>query len=1463
MRKYILFIVFLCMHYIARGQTDYTYSYWFDNDYTTCQSASTAEAIWHLDIDISTLKGGLHTLHLQVTDNEGKASAPQTRYFVSIPTEHAMTARLWFDNDYSTMKMVAIDGNLIWLDAMELMDGIHKLHVQADGTASTTPKTSMFVKVPQTIGFDKMTCLLSVDGELFKKEEVSSSGGILSWELDASGLSQGIHRAQVQVVTPTGAATSVYDAFFLRATLPEEFASVKCVYCIDGNESYSEAGMVSNGLYHFDLDFSSLDDGLHRITYTLNNGNGLTTNAQTRFFVKIPSEGTGIARYKYWLNDQEDKAVVTNIDPHQDVVRILSLLPLEPQPIRSSCFQFEVEDGNPVIYAKNDFNIYFYDASHRFADMHKQFVDNNVKQEVTDVEWLVPGVRATAPTPEENAIKWYKLTAVKGDSLSFKTHQACTLQLFSPSGEELYSAKSPEVLNFGGCYANEDGTYYVAVHDVMSKNNQYITVEYEHLDKYAVLSHTPTEAGISNQLLRVDLSGNGFDKLVKAQLVMDDTEIDAERMALESKAESSVYFRIQGDEPTGQYDLVLDFSDDEDRKTLRIENAILLKVADWSDITVDVAMSRTTANPYPVTIIVKNNGNVTRQLLPLNIGFDNENIIEQFSLTNFSISISPEENKDSLFVHSDDLGGTGVHANIYNLLIPEIGPGETKRYIAEVTVPSQTPFNLYAWTGQAINESQSDSDPAATNIPSVWDYLELMTEGELSRQNLSAAELFDDVMDLQNGEPYTVINSLRAPANEKKDSIPRVLPKMNVMAFSGYRVVTKIIDKRSRTPRSSSRGGSYQVVTYSYLRNPFSSGGRYYWPVERPKPSDPNDILGYTAESGSKYMKEGTTDVYYTIEFENDPKIANASAHTIVVKDTLDISRFDLSTFAATGVKIGEAEMELNKEKSFSKKTMDLRPAIDVVAQVSLSFDEQKGIATWTIESLDPMSMEPTEDAMQGVLPVNVNGNGQGELMFSIKLKPGMVEGESVSNRAGIVFDQEDVIMTPAWTNTVDATNPESGVASIEMATDTTVVVHIEASDELSKPWKYDLYVQENNDGAWRRTGANIPVDSLIQVKVYEGISYGFYAVVTDSAGNVEQKEAAREYTFEVFGSQIDTDTKIELAEGWNWMSHNQEEPLMVAELQSAGSRMLGQTEELYEDARFGWMGDLEELLPTQMYKLQMDGPLTVQLSGRLFNAGFRAVPLYEGWNWMGYPVARTMTPAEALAKLEAEEGDMLIGQDGMATYSDGQWTGTLMEMNPGQGYMFRSQSDKNLFLNATAQASSRRANSPRRSSLPDDWTVNKRKYPNVMGMIAQLWHDDALADSGEWQLGAFCGDECRGVAQTVGDGEPDQTVLMMNVYGTGSEPISFRVMNRETGEVLDAAEQESFRADVIGSMQQPYALHIGEKTGVRNVANDTQQTQQATYDLQGRRVEAGQTAKGIYVVTDGRKNKTQKVVKR
>ena len=659
---------------------------------------------------------------------------------------------------------------------------------------------------------------------------------------------------------------------------------------------------------------------------------------------------------------------------------------------------------------------------------------------------------------------------------------------------------------------------------------------------------------------------------------------------------------------------------------------------------------------------------------------------------------------------------------------------------------------------------------------------------------------------------------------------------------------------------------------------------------------DPNDILGYIAESGNQAIKDGQNQVYYNIEFENDPEIATAAAHDIYVNDTLDATRFDLSTFAPTHIKIGDKSAELTGDKNFVT-TIDMRPNINAIAQVEGTFDEQKGIAKWHISSLDPMTMEPTTYVMDGVLPVNTNGqgigevsydimepttyvmdgvlpvntNGQGigEVSYDIKLKDGLAHGTEVNNRASIVFDTNEPILTPTWTNVIDRIAPVSRVTGVKMLNDSTATVSIEATDELSGPWRYNVYVQYGS-GAWFLEAENVPIDTTASIRVYEGINHGFYVVVTDSAGNVEQKEAAREYTFEVFAPQVDTNTKLQLAQGWNWVSHNQQEALSAEVLKPKAQRIVSQTDELYKDSRFGWTGMLDELLPTQMYKVQMAEADEVQLSGRLFNAAFRAVPLYAGWNWIGYPVAQTMTPAEALQKMEAEEDDAIIGRDGLATYSDGEWTGTLTEMVPGQGYMYRSASDKALFLNATAQASSRAVHRSRTMTdgqWPEDWTVDRQRYPNVMGMVAELWQDGKpVDDSSEWLLGAFSGGECRGLAETVGNH------LMMNVYGHGGEKIDFFVMHRESGEILPVSESEEFRADLLGTVRQPYRLNMGVLTGIRDATrlNNNEQINNNWYDLQGRRISVSSASsensvlpKGVYIVTDGQKKGTQKVVRK
>jgi hypothetical protein len=288
------------------------------------------------------------------------------------------------------------------------------------------------------------------------------------------------------------------------------------------------------------------------------------------------------------------------------------------------------------------------------------------------------------------------------------------------------------------------------------------------------------------------------------------------------------------------------------------------------------------------------------------------------------------------------------------------------------------------------------------------------------------------------------------------------------------------------------------------------------------------------------------------------------------------------------------------------------------------------------------------------------------------------------------VFDQEGEIMTPVWTNTVDATQPESSVMEVAMATDTTAYVKIEAYDELSKPWKCDLYVQENTDGAWLRKAVNIPVDSMVQMRVEEGASYGFYVVVTDSAGNVEQKEAAREFTFEVFGSQTDTDTQIELAEGWNWIStYIEGDPVELLDmlkesLSENGIQIESQYDGLTENIGDGyWWGDLDEvgIMNESMYLIEVAAECTIELEGTAVDPADHEITLYPEWTWIGFPCTEEVDIVVALSGLEAEEGDMIEGPDGVAEYLGGGFWYGIETFVPGQGYMYFSNSDESKTL--------------------------------------------------------------------------------------------------------------------------------------------------------------------------------------
>ena len=152
---------------------------------------------------------------------------------------------------------------------------------------------------------------------------------------------------------------------------------------------------------------------------------------------------------------------------------------------------------------------------------------------------------------------------------------------------------------------------------------------------------------------------------------------------------------------------------------------------------------------------------------------------------------------------------------------------------------------------------------------------------------------------------------------------------------------------------------------------------------------------------------------------------------------------------------------------------------------------------------------------------------------------------------------------------------------------------------------------------------------------------------------------------------------------------------------------------------------------------------------------------------------------------------------------------------------------------------------------------ADKRNYPDVMGFIADLYQGGEKVNYDDYEIAAFCNEECRGVAQVLGDH------LMMNVYGEKGDIITFRARHRESGEVLMIAEQESMHTDVLGSLHQPYDLHIGRNTGIVSNENSQGMYRFEVYDMQGRKIDKSQIKNGVYLQIDSGQKNTRKIIKK
>ena len=227
MRKTIFSYLFLLLSLSVLGQDKYNYRYWFDVNDRKCILGTSQSNVWNIDVDVSELDDALHSFNIQVQDSVGVWSSPISKYFYKKYTSD-YSVKYWFDGDFTTAKEINEIGTTS-IDVSHLKDGFHTIQsvVKSKGALSNV-ETRYFIKIPQTVGVDYMTCFCYIDDKAYLQERVSANGGILNWTFDVESLSHGLHRVQVFLVTPSGAMSSTADGFFLRVPTENELTTQKC-----------------------------------------------------------------------------------------------------------------------------------------------------------------------------------------------------------------------------------------------------------------------------------------------------------------------------------------------------------------------------------------------------------------------------------------------------------------------------------------------------------------------------------------------------------------------------------------------------------------------------------------------------------------------------------------------------------------------------------------------------------------------------------------------------------------------------------------------------------------------------------------------------------------------------------------------------------------------------------------------------------------------------------------------------------------------------------------------------------------------------------------------------------------------------------------------------------------------------------------------------------------------------------
>ncbi|MFC5285150.1 LamG-like jellyroll fold domain-containing protein [Pedobacter alpinus] len=177
-----------------------------------------------------------------------------------------------------------------------------------------------------------------------------------------------------------------------------------------------------------------------------------------------------------------------------------------------------------------------------------------------------------------------------------------------------------------------------------------------------------------------------------------------------------------------------------------------------------------------------------------------------------------------------------------------------------------------------------------------------------------------------------------------------------------------------------------------------------------------------------------------------------------------------------------------------------------------------------------------------------------------------------------------------------------------------------------------------------------------------------------------------------IFNNTAVTGQQIALNEGWTWTSFNVTDA-RFNNLNSLTSSLNLKTSDLIKSnapALFdayetnianptlsGWSGTVSGnggISSTKMYKVKLTTAQNFNIKGVPVDLNTWSFDLLQNWNWLPFVVSKNIPIADALANLNASDGDLIKSQSLFAIYSPlTGWKGSLTYLKAGEGYMLNT----------------------------------------------------------------------------------------------------------------------------------------------------------------------------------------------